>query len=70
MAPEMPATRVRATMQMAIAQRNTTAGLVVRSNRKIQCAGAQHQALLQRHGLVRSKRRKGNCWGNDVLERF
>lgn len=70
MAPEMPAALVCTALQMAIAQRNPAAGLVVHSDRGIQYASAQHQALLQKHGLVGSMSRKGNCWDNAVMERF
>ena len=37
---------------------------------KNQYASAVHQALLAKHGLVGSMRRKGNCWNNAVTERF
>ena len=70
MAPEMPATLVCTALQMAIVQRNPAAGLVVHSDRGTQYASAQHQALLQKHGLVGSMSRKGNCWDNAVMERF
>lgn len=70
MAPEMPATLVCTALQMAITQRNPAAGLVVHSDRGTQYASAQHQALLQKHGLVGSMSRKGNCWDNAVMERF
>lgn len=70
MAPEMPATLVCTALQMAIVQRNPAAGLVVHSDRGTQYASAQHQGLLQKHGLVGSMSRKGNCWDNAVMERF
>ena len=70
MAPEMPATLVCTALQMAIVQRNPAGGLVVHSDRGAQYASAQHQALLQKHGLVGSMSRKGNCWDNAVMERF
>ena len=35
-----------------------------------QYASAEHQGLLNRHGLVGSMSRKGNCWDNAVMERF
>ena len=69
-APHMPATLVCAALQMAIAQRNPKAGLVVHSDRGSQYASSQHQALLTKHGLVGSMSRKGNCWDNAVMERF
>ena len=62
MAPEMPATLVCAALQMAIAQRNPCAGLIVHSDRGTQYASGAHQALLTKHGLVGSMSRKGNCW--------
>ena len=70
MAPEMPATLVCAALQMALAQRNPCAGLIVHSDRGTQYASHAHQALLKNHGLVGSMSRKGNCWDNSVMERF
>ena len=70
MAPEMPATLVCAALQMALAQRNPCAGLIVHSDRGTQYASHAHQALLKNHGLVSSMSRKGNCWDNSVMERF
>ena len=70
MAPQMPATLVCTALQMAIVQRHRAAALVVHSDRATQYASAQHQALLQKHGLVGSMSRKGNCWDNAVMERF
>lgn len=69
-ASQMPATLVCAALQMAIAQRNPKAGLVVHSDRGSQYASSQHQALLTKHGLVGSMSRKSNCWDNAVMERF
>jgi transposase InsO family protein len=70
MAPGMPAALVCAALQMAIAQRNPGAGLVVHSDRGTQYASAEHQALLTKYGLIGSMSRKGNCWDNAVMERF
>ncbi|WP_232219893.1 IS3 family transposase [Pseudogulbenkiania sp. MAI-1] len=70
MAPTMPAALVCTALQMAIAQRQPVAGLIVHSDRGSQYASAEYQALLQRHGLVCSMSRKGNCWDNAVMERF
>lgn len=70
MAPTMPASLVCVALQMAIAQRGPAAGLIVHSDRGSQYASADYQALLQRHGLVGSMSRKGNCWDNAVMERF
>jgi transposase InsO family protein len=62
MAPEMPAALVCAALQMALAQRNPCAGLIVHSDRGTQYASSAHQALLTKHGVVSSMSRKGNCW--------
>ena len=70
MAPSMPAELVCTALQMAIAQRQPPAGLVVHSDRGSQYASEAHRALLARHGLQASMSRKGNCWDNAVMERF
>lgn len=70
MAPDMQATLVCRALQLAIAQRQPAAGLIVHSDRGSQYASAAHQTLLSKHGLVGSMSRKGNCWDNAVMERF
>ena len=70
MAPTMHAQLVCTALQLAIAQRRPAAGMLVHSDRGSQYASALHQALLERHGLVGSMSRKGNCWDNSVMERF
>ena len=70
MAPDMQAQLVCRALQLAIMQRQPAPGLIVHSDRGSQYAGAAHQALLTRHGLVGSMSRKGNCWDNAVMERF
>ena len=70
MAPTMPAELVCSALQMAIAQRNPKAGLIVHSNRGSQYASETHRALLTRHGLLASMSPKGNYWDNAVMERF
>lgn len=70
MAPNMPAELVCSALQMAIAQRQPAAGLIVHSDRGSQYASAAHRAVLAQHGLVMSMSRKGNCWDNAVMERF
>ena len=70
MAPNMPAELVCSALQMAIAQRQPASGLIVHSDRGSQYASAAHRAILDRHGLVMSMSRKGNCWDNAVMERF
>ena len=70
MAPSMHAELVCAALQLAIAQRQPGPGLIVHSDRGSQYASALHQTLLNRHGLVGSMSRKGNCWDNAVMERI
>jgi putative transposase len=70
MAEAMPAQLVCDALQMAICSRCPPRGLIVHSDRGCQYASAEHAALLNRHGLVASMSRKGNCWDNAVMERF
>jgi len=70
MSPAMPASLVCQALQMAIGQRQPTAGLMLHSDRGSQYASHAYQALLKRHGIICSMSRKGNCWDNAVMERF
>jgi len=58
MAPGMPAELVCAALQMAIAQRNPVAGLIVHSDRGSQYASDLYQKLLAKHALCCSMSRK------------
>lgn len=69
-APAMPAELVCQALQMAIAARRPSPGLMVHSDRGSQYASDLHRGLLARHQLVASMSRKGNCWDNAVMERF
>jgi transposase InsO family protein len=57
-------------LTMAIRERRPKAGLVHHSDRGGQYASAAYQALLDRHGLVCSMSRPGNCLDNAVAESF
>jgi len=70
MAPSMPAQLVCDALGMAIASRRPAPGLIVHSDQGSQYASAEHTRLLDRHGLIASMSRKGNCWDNAVMERF
>jgi putative transposase len=70
MAPSMPAELVCTALQMAICQRRPTPGLIVHSDRGSQYASQAYRDLLDRHRLIGSMSRKGNCWDNAVMERF
>ena len=45
-------------------------GLLCHSDRGSQYASHDYQAVLARHGMICSMRRKGNCWDNAVMESF
>ena len=70
MAPDMQAGLVCQALQLAIAQRQPAPGLIVHTDRGAQYASAAHQAVLDKHGMIGSMSRKGNCWDNAVMERF
>lgn len=70
MAPSMPAKLVCTALQMAIALRQPSPGLIVHTDRGSQYASQAHRDVLARYGLVASMSRKGNCWDNAVAESF
>ena len=55
---------------MAIARRRPAPGLVHHSDRGSQYASHRYREELERHGLVASMSRKGDCWDNAVAESF
>ena len=57
-------------LQMALARRRPAPGLIHHSDRGVQYACAEYQALLAAHNLQASMSRKGNCWDNAVAESF
>jgi putative transposase len=57
-------------LDMAIAQRRPTAGLIVHSDRGAQFASAAFRRTLVAHGLLASMSRKGNCYDNAFIESF
>ena len=57
-------------LEMAIAQRRPSAGLIVHSDRGTQFASAAFRRVLAAHGLVASMSRKGNCYDNAFIESF
>jgi transposase InsO family protein len=66
----MPAELVCATLQMAIAHRQSAAGLIEHTDRGSQYASELQRDLLKRHHLLASMGWKGNCWDNAVMESF
>jgi putative transposase len=57
-------------LQMALQQRQPSAGLVFHSDRGSQYAAGEYQQLLKQYGVVASMSRRGNCWDNAVSESF
>jgi putative transposase len=59
-----------AALKMAIDRRRPPAGLIVHSDRGVQYACRQYRQLIEKHGLVASMSRKGDCYDNAPAESF
>ncbi len=70
MAEHLEARLVIDALEMALVRRSPRPGLLVHSDRGVQYACDDFQALLARHGLRASMSRKGNCYDNAVQESF
>ena len=57
-------------LKMAISERRPTAALIVHSDRGSQVACHAYKAILQKHNLVASMSRQGNCYDNAFIESF
>ena len=57
-------------LAMALARRRPGVGLVHHSDRGSQYASKRYQDELERHGIIASMSRKGDCWDNAVAESF
>lgn len=57
-------------LTMALTHRQPGAGLLHHSDRGIQYAHEDYQALLQGHAMTVSMSRTGDCWDNAVAESF
>jgi putative transposase len=57
-------------LKMAIEQRHPDAGLLHHSDRGVQYASQDYQAILRTCQMTCSMSRKGNCWDNAVMENF
>lgn len=57
-------------LEMALGRRNPEPGLVHHSDRGSQYTSNDYRQALEKHGLVCSMSRKGNCWDNAVAESF
>lgn len=70
MAGHMRTQLVEEALEMAVGRRRPGPGLIHHSDRGSQYAAAAYRQRLERHGLVASMSRKGDCWDNAVMERF
>jgi putative transposase len=59
-----------AALRMALEDRRPAAGLLHHSDRGVQYAAGEYQALLAQHRVVPSMSRTGDCWDNAVVESF
>ncbi len=70
MADNMKVSLVNDALSMAINHRNPPKGLLWHTDRGSQYASYSHKDLLNKHGIIQSMSRKGNCWDNAVAESF
>ena len=66
----MKVSLVNDALNMAIQQRNPTAGLLWHTDKGSQYASYSHKDLLLKNNIIASMSRKGNCWDNAVAESF
>ena len=66
----MKVSLVNDALSMAILHRNPASGLIWHTDRGSQYASYSHKDLLQKHNIVQSMSRRGNCWDNSVAESF
>jgi len=57
-------------LAMALARRRPPPGLLHHSDRGSQYASGDYQEVLERHGIICSMSRRGDCWDNAVAESF
>ena len=58
------------TLLMAVWRRKPKAKVYVHSDQGSQFTGYEWQEFLEQHNLAPSMSRRGNCWGNAVVESF
>lgn len=66
----MKVSLVNDALNMAILHRKPPTGLLWHTDRGSQYASYSHKDLLQKHNIVQSMSRRGNCWDNSVAESF
>ncbi len=70
MSDNMKTTLINDALTMALINRNPPKGLIWHTDRGSQYASYEHKDLLQKHGIIQSMSRIGNCWDNAVAESF
>lgn len=70
MSENIDAALATSALKMAIEQRHPDAGLLHHSDRGVQYASGDYQAILKQFQMTCSMSRKGNCWDNAVMENF
>jgi transposase InsO family protein len=70
MADHMESRLVVDALEMAVARRLPTEGLLAHSDRGSQYASAHYQQLLGKHGIACSMSSVGQCWDNAPMESF
>ena len=69
MRPDMHRSLVIDALEMGVYQRRPQAGrLIFHSDRGSQYASEDFRAVIDKHGILASMSRKGNCWDNAVTE--
>lgn len=66
----LAATGALQALARALVKRGEPRGVIHHSDRGIQYACAEYRRELQRHGLVASMSRRGNCYDNAAMEAF
>lgn len=61
---------IRAALEMALAQRGASQGLILHSDRGVQYRAQKYIDFARSKGLTLSMSRKGNCWDNAPMESF
>jgi transposase InsO family protein len=70
MADHLRAELALSALRMALLRRRPKRGLIHHSDRGVQYACDDYQAILRAHGIKPSMSRKGDCWDNAVAESF
>jgi putative transposase len=66
----LASTLVTDALKMAFQRRSPEAGLMIHSDRGVQYACGAYRKLLERHEVIGSMSRRGNCYDNAVMESF